>query len=192
MPRKPLDQIEFRAGTTVGKIKELIAHRDTHGLAEEIYQRFMERFLIPLKSVTRPHGFFTMANCCLLIEALQRYRQGLKDETQGDKDDLYGAFFNDFPIFTISRAQRKELYHTVRSGVLHLGETKGWLIHRAGDLVNFETKIINATKFRVALGRCLREYRDTLKRKNWNSREWQNVLNRLNGYFHYCDPNYER
>ncbi len=193
MARKSLDQIEFRKGTTIGKIKELLAHHDTKALAEEIYYRFMERFLIPLKSVPidRGHGFFTMANCCLLIEAIQRYRQGLKDETKGEKEDLYANFFEKYPRFTIGRERAKGLYHTLRSGVLHLGETKGWLIHRRGPIIDFEDKTINATEFRNALEVCLREYRDELKKKNWASREWQNVVIRLNGFFHYSDLNYE-
>jgi hypothetical protein len=193
MARKPLDQIEFRKGTTIGKIKELMAHHETKAVAEEIYQRFMERFLIPLKSVptTQSHGFFTMANCCLLIEAIQRYRQGMRDETRGEKDDLYANFFDDYPRFTLGRAQAKTLYHTLRSGVLHLGETKGWLIHRKSPIIDFEDKTINATKFRNELERSLRDYRDTLKKKKWTSREWQNVVIRLHGFFHYSDLNYE-
>jgi hypothetical protein len=193
MARKPLDQIEFRKATTIGKIKELMAHHDTKKLAKEIYHRFMERFLIPLKHVPNPyaHGFFTMANCCLLIEAVQRYRQGLKDETQGTKEDLYANFFDDYPRFTINREQGKELYHTLRSGVLHLGETKGWLIHRKGPIIDFEDKTINATTFREALEICLREYRDKLKKKKWSSKEWEKVVNRLNGFFQYSDLDYE-
>lgn len=193
MARKPLDQIEFCKGTTIGKIKDLMAHHDTNALAEEIYQRFMQRFLVPLKSVPkeRAHGFFTMANCCLLIEAIQHYRQGLKDEFKGKKEDLYANFFGDFPRFTASRMQAKELYHTLRSGVLHLGETKGWLIHRKGPIIDFGNKIINATRFRKALEICLREYRDSLKKKKWESREWKNVINRLNGFFQYSDLSYE-
>jgi len=193
MARKPLDQIEFRKGTTIAKIKELMAHHDTKALAKEIYHRFMERFLIPLKNVPNncAHGFFTMANCCLLIEAIQRYRQGLKDETQGEKEGLYANFFHDYPRFTINRAQGKELYHTLRSGVLHLGETKGWLIHRRGPIIDFEDKTINASKFRKALELSLRDYRDKLKKKKWASREWQNVVIRLNGFFQYSDLNYE-
>lgn len=193
MARKPLDQIEFRKGTTIGKIKELIAHQLIDELADEIYERFMERFLTPLKHIPLPftHGFFIMANCCLLIEAIERYRHGLKDERKGEKEDLYGSFFHDFPQFRISRAEGKKLYHTLRSGVLHLGETKGWLILRRGPVIDFGDKTINATKFRNTLEACLREYRDTLKKRKWVSREWQNVLVRLNGYFHYSDLDYE-
>lgn len=193
MARKPLDQIEFRKGTTIGKVKELMVHHDTKALAKAIYHRFVERFLTPLKSVpiNRSHGFFTMANCCLLIEAIQRYRQGLRDETQGEKEDLYANFFDDYPRFTIGRAQAKGLYHTLRSGVLHLGETKGWLIHRRGPIIDLEDKTINATKFRKELERSLRDYRDKLKKKKWTSREWQNVVIRLNGFFYYSDLDYE-
>ncbi len=193
MAKKPLDQIEFRKGTTIGKIKELMAHHDTQALAEEIYHRFMERFLIPLKSVPvhRRHGFFTMANCCLLVEAVQRYRQGLKDEKAGKKEQIYANFFRDFPGFSIDAESAKELYHTLRSGVLHLGETKGWLIHRKGPIIDFEDKTINATAFQRQLERSLRAYRDELKRKKWASPEWQNVVVRLNGFFLYSDLNYE-
>lgn len=178
MARKPLHQIEFRKGTTIGKLKELMAHHETEALAEEIYQRFKERFLIPLQSVPndRAHGFFTMAVCCLLIEAIQRYRQGHRDEKQGEKEDLYADFFDDFPRFAINRP---------------LGETKGWLIHRKGRIIDFVDKTINATRFRKALEICLREYRDTLKKKKWDSREWKNVVNRLNGFFQYSDLSYE-
>ena len=153
----------------------------------------MERFLTPLKSVTNPHGFFTMANCRLLNEVIQRYRQGLRDETEGEKEDLYGNFFHDFPEFTISSAQGKTLYHSLRSGVLHLGETKGWLIHRKGKIIDFDEKTINATKFRNTLERSLKDYRDSLKKKNWQSREWQKRgFNRfLDGFFQYSDLNYE-
>lgn len=116
MARKPLDQIEFRKGITIGKIKELMVHHDTNALADAIYHRFMERFFIPLKSIPieHAHGFFTMANCCPLIEAIQRYRQGFRDESEGEKEDLYANFFGDYPEFTITRAQAKDLYHTFR------------------------------------------------------------------------------
>jgi hypothetical protein len=193
MARKPLDQIEFRKGTTIGKLKELLAHHDTKALAEEIYQRFMERFLIPLKSVpsSHAHGFFTIANCCLLIEAIERYRRGMKDERRGEKEDLYASFFKNYPQFKISQEQAKDLYHTLRSGVLHLGETKGWLIHRKGPIIDFKDKTINATRFRKTLEGSLRDYRDKLKRRNWDSRDWKNVANRLNGYFQYSDLDYE-
>ena len=194
MARKPLDQIEFCKGTTIGNINELMAHHDTKALAEAIRHRFMERFLNPLKSVPKPHahGFFTMAICCLLIEALQRFRQGHPDETKDEKEDLYANFFQDFPQFAISRAQGKALYHDLRSGVLHLGETKGWLIHRSGEIIDFENKTINATKFQKTLESCLTEYCDTLQKRNWAANEWQGVCTRLRGYIRYSDLNYER
>jgi hypothetical protein len=192
MARKPLDQIEFCKGTTIGKIKELMAYKDTDGLAQKIHDRFMERFLTPLKSVANPHGFFTMAICCLFIEAIQRYRRGFKDETKGSKEDLYGSFFGDFPQFAINRTQGRTLWHSLRSGVLHLGETKGWLIHRKGKkIVDFETKTINATKFRDTLEECLDDYCATLKKRRWDSSEWEKVKNRLNGFFEYSDLNYD-
>jgi hypothetical protein len=149
--------------------------------------------LTPPKSVprTHAHGFFTMAICCLLIEAIQRYRQGLKDEKRGEKEDLYASFFQKYSQFTIGPAQAKGLYHTLRSGVLHLGETKGWLIHRKGPIIDFEDKTINATKFRTTLEGCLRGYRDELKKKTWASREWQCVATRLSGFFQYSDLDYE-
>ena len=194
MAKKPLEQIEFRKGTTIGKIKEMIVYHQTADLADEIYERFVERFLTPLLNVPKEHrhGFFTMAICCLLIEAIQRFRQGLRDEKGDEKEDLYGNFFHDFPQFGVNRRQGKALYHTLRSGVLHLGETKGWLIVRRGkSIVDFDDKIINASKFLDALQKSLEEYRDKLKKSKWGSAEWQNVLNRLNGYFDYSDLNYE-
>lgn len=192
MAKKPLDQIEFCRDTPISKIRELMARHDTEALADKIYCRFMERFLTPVKHVAKPfrHGFFIMAVCCLLIEAIQRYRKGHPDETRGKKEDLYGDFFGDFPEFGISREQGKELYHTLRSGVLHLGETKGWLILRRGEIVDFTNKTINATKFRAKLEGCLKSYRDTLKKRGWDSAAWRNVVNRLNGFFKYSDLDY--
>lgn len=191
MARKPLDQIEFRKGTTIGKIKVMMDYHLTEDLAEEIYERFVERFLTPLKSVAQPHGFFTIAVCCLMIEAIQRYRDGHKNEMDGEKEDLYGNFFQDFPKFGVNRTQGKRLYHSLRSGVLHLGETKGWLIVRKGNfVVDFADKVINATRFLRALEDALAEYRDKLKRKKWDSVEWKRAVNRLKGYLEYSDLNH--
>jgi hypothetical protein len=52
--------------------------QDRDGIAKFIHDRFMERYITPLKAVPRgeENGFLMMASTCLLIEGLTAYRHG--------------------------------------------------------------------------------------------------------------------
>ena len=177
---------------TVKKYRLMVAHRDRDGLAQFLRQRFHERYFEPLESVQRPHGFFTMAICSLLLEAIRAFRVGSEEEVP-DKERAYADFFGDYPGFGVSRERGRQLYHTMRSGILHLGETKGWRIRRqrAHPVLDFQARIIQAALFYDEPKRSFTLYCDQLSQRPWNAREWQNFLNRMRGVIRHCDPDYE-
>jgi hypothetical protein len=108
-----------------------------------IRDRLQSRFVDPLEAI-RPlayAGFLMVAIDSLLIESLQRVREGKRLE-EGKSSELVATFLRERPSFKdrfLSDEHRKPLrtcpciacdfYRSVRSGILHEGETQnGWTI----------------------------------------------------------------
>jgi hypothetical protein len=187
-----IESTRLTNAVTVKKYGRMVADQDRQGLARFLQDRFHERYFEPLESVRKPHGFFTMAICSLLLEAIQAFRVGSEEEVT-DKEKAYADFFADHPGFGVNREQGRQLYHTMRSGILHLGKTKGWRIRRqrTPPIFDFQTKVIQAALFYDELKRCFTRYCEALSQRPWNAKEWQNFLNRMKGVIKHCDPDYE-
>src|SRR5438445_376264 len=104
-----------------------------------------------------------MAVNCLLIEAIQAFRNGWQGTTEKRKKP-YRRFFKEHPSFGVLSSQADELYDNVRSGILHLGETYGgWRIHRRGPMLDFDNRTLNASLFFAEVQRCFEEYCEKLE-----------------------------
>ena len=63
-----------------------------------------------------------MANCCLLIETLQSFKNGWEDS--GNKSALaFRQFLSTEKNFEVFLNKEQEFYANVRCGILHQGET---------------------------------------------------------------------
>ena len=173
-------------------------------------ERYSERFFEPMRLLRsasgNEHGFgFTlMAVCCLLVETIQCYREGLpssherelkklKDyqgiptEYQVTDDDLkikgeeiFRRFFSDnqryFPC-----VNGITFYHNIRNGLLHQAQTKsGWTINiKRSKLWDEERQSINRDLFSCQLENCLSEYLSDLSTRAFEQREWKKAAKKI-------------
>ena len=185
-----MEYVRLSRKTTVAKYRELEAAKDREGIARFLRERFTERYFRPLESVQAPHGFFTMAISCLLIEAIQAFRNGWQGTTEQRKKP-YRKFFQDHPSFGVTPAHADELYDNIRSGILHLGETYGgWRIRRSGPMLDFGNRTVNADLFFAEVQRSFEEYCEQLARRGWGSEIWVKFRDRMNDLIRHCEvPN---
>ncbi len=182
-----MENVKLSKKTTVARYRQMEVEQDRGGISRFLHERFTERYFRPLESVQYPHGFFTMAISCLLIEAIQAFRNGWQGTTEHRKKP-YRRFFHGHPSFGVTASQADELYDNVRSGILHLGETYGgWRIHRSGPMLNFDKRTVNANLFLAEVQRCFEQYCQQLERSAWESKTWVKFRNRMNDLIRNCE-----
>jgi hypothetical protein len=183
------------------------AFQDRAGIAKFIRERFEERYFGPLDQVENPHGFFTMAVCSMLVEAIQSFRGGRgKLESEEDEDEevqakkkkkkrkkgpwlWYKAFFKDHPAFGVPPDRADEVYDAIRSGILHGGETTyGWRIVKTSRVaVSLRSKTVCAPLFKKLLVESFNVYLAKLEKAKWVGNEWNAALNRIHGIIQMCE-----
>ena len=160
--------------------------RDRRKIADAIRRRFLERYLDPVSTSTRKHGFTMMAVSCLMIEALESFRQGWENSRDKGKS-AFCFFFDTASPFAVFSGQASNFYVHVRCGILHQAETTGgWTVRRSGPLFDPSTNTINATTFVVTLKRFLEEYCFELEAKPWDGVEWKRVRIKMNAIVRNC------
>ncbi len=170
---RPADKYLLSSTTTVAKYRELAAAKDRDGILAFIRERFYERYFAQLDQIKEPNGFFIMAVCAPLVEAIQAFRSGWKDITE-KRDKPYKEFFKDYTEFEVSSDRSKELYDAIRSGLSHNAETyHGWRIIKSGKAVNIDKKTINARAFLAKLQKSFDSYLETLAKRHWERKEWE-------------------
>lgn len=175
---------------TVLSLTGLLKGEDREPIADFIERRFLERYLDPIESLSanRKNGFTIMALCCLTIEALQSFREGLPT-SDGNSKAIFQRFLGQEVEFIAFRGCWLEFYKNVRCGILHQAETtNGWRVRRSGPLFDPETLQINATKFQIALKKTLANYVNDLKRQNFDSDEWIKCRRKLDSIIVNCVP----
>jgi hypothetical protein len=189
-PRSEIDSIKLSSSVTVAKYRQLETMEDRDAIADFIWERFEERYLLPIESMGKKNGFCIMAICCLLIEAITAFHEGWAGRIE-QRRKPYRIFFARFATFGVNPEEQADaLYQNVRNGVLHLGETLGgWRILRKGPLVDFVNRTVNATRFAAEMRLCLAQYCNQLRRETWNKRVWQRFRNRMNELIRNCDMN---
>lgn len=162
-------------------------------IADAIRLRFMERYIKPAMDPGCKHGFAMMAVSCLMIEALESFRQGWKDTSEPGKGKAAFCFFFDSNVrFKDFRGLSQQFYKNVRCGILHQAETTGgWRITRDRKQVPFfdsASHTINAHCFLANLAEVLNGFCDTLKAADLNSQDWKNVIKKMNAICDNCRP----
>ena len=176
--------IELSEGVTVDDFHRMLSNRSK--ISHFVFNRFYQRYIKPFEKVCPDYnsGFAQMAVCCLMIEAMESFRNGWGDTTTDaiDKNgkklcggDIFNLFFDRYDEFLKFRGLGKEFYKSIRCGILHQAESKnGWLISRDGELLDLLTRTINSTIFRRRMKKCLQAYCDELKTVDETSDVWQN------------------
>jgi len=173
-----MPSVKLSSKVTVDDYHRMLNKMDKDAIANLVVSRFTERYLDPIESGTdTKSGFTIMAVCCLMIEAMESFLQGL-ESSDGKSKKMFSSFFareNEFATFSLVSAA---FYKHIRCGILHQAETTGgWLIHRKGPL-HGQNKI-NATAFAKALRKCLNTYADKLRSGPWESVEWDNLRKKM-------------
>ncbi|MBI5237594.1 MAG: hypothetical protein HY887_04145 [Deltaproteobacteria bacterium] len=188
-----MEDIMLSSSVTVAKYRQFVKDKAQSKIADFVLERFTERYITPLSGNPKTkHGFCTMAVSCLLIEALESFRQGWPN-TDGKSKAAFSSFFSrcseqgsELGVFS---KHSKDFYINVRCGILHQAETtNGWLIHRKGPLFDPAKKIINATKFHKELGACLQSYCDKLKCSDWDDEVCKNLRKKMVRVIKNCKP----
>lgn len=78
-----LNKVELSSAVTVGRYKEMENGKDRNGLADFIQERLSERYVDPLQTAKKKHGFLMMAAACLSIETLESFYRGWPDTSEG-------------------------------------------------------------------------------------------------------------
>jgi hypothetical protein len=181
--------IELASGFTVRNYEEARDRNppDRETIADAISRRFTERYITPV-SVASRHGFTMMAVSCLMIEALESFRQGWETSDRRSKK-AFRFFFDASEPFKDFRVHAQAFYINVRCGILHQAETTGgWRIRRDknGPLFDSTTLTINADLFLSALKQILGGFCAALKTAAWDSPEWKKVRDKMNAIVRHC------
>ncbi len=177
---------------TIAKYRSLEQAQDRQALADFIYERFAERYIWPMESTPKEdkNGFSIMAVSCLMIEAVETFRQGWPN-SKNRSTEAFRKFFADTrttkePLAEFDQMS-EQIYIHVRCGILHQAETTGgWRISRSGPLYDPATKTINATVFLRRLRRCLKNYCTELRQANWNDLIWVNFRIKMDAVCENC------
>ena len=120
-----------------------------------------------------------MANCCLLIEAIETFQRGWKNSNFKSEIAFLKFFSRDKNFTDFSTNDMSTLfYKKIRCGILHQGEiTDGWKITRSEDkpILNIKKKELNATKFLETLKKSIEDYKTELKKAEWEDEIWRNA-----------------
>jgi len=185
-PQDP-EQTELATGFTVSDYKASRHEQDRQKIAEAIRKRFTERYINPAGADTQhKHGFTIMAISCLMIEALESFRQGWTT-SDGQSKAAFCFFFDDAEAFGEFRGHGQQFYKNVRCGILHQAETTGgWRVVRIGPLFDPDTLTVNAALFLETLGQVLDAFCNELRTAAWDSAEWKKVRRKMDAICANC------
>jgi hypothetical protein len=159
------DKTKLSSGVTVSRYRKLVQNDDRQALAQFVRDRFDERYFRPIESTPKEykHGFTTIAVCCLVIETLESFYQGL-GSTKKDSWRMFRDFFARGTGLNVFGGNRNWFYNDIRCGILHQGESRnGWRIVRIGALLDVPDRRVNATKFIRELHKAVDAYADELQ-----------------------------
>jgi hypothetical protein len=182
-------KIKLASKFTIEQYEQMVNDINKEGIANFVFNRLSERYLIPLEKVPLKfkNGFSLMANACLLIETYESFIQGWED-TKAPRLP-FNSFFRREEGFKDFKYDSRNFYFKVRCGILHQGETKGgWKITRKKDapIFNKAEKTINAAKFFKELRVSLESYRELLINSDWNDPIWINCRKKISFIIENC------
>jgi hypothetical protein len=159
------DSTKLSSAVTVARYKELEQNEDRRALGEFVRERFNERYFHPIESTAseNKHGFMIMAVCCLAIETLESFYQGM-ESTKRNSIKMFRDFFDRDTALHVFAGGDDWFYRDIRCGILHQSEARsGWRILRSGPLLDVSRRRINATKFIRELHKTVDSYADQLQ-----------------------------
>lgn len=189
------DDSNQKIKTSINEVEDWMNNDNKENLSNFIYHRLHSRYLKPFQYSSceyKEHfknGFSMLANYCLLIEAIQSFKKGLKDSSK-----ITGWLFEDFfiqekELFPSLENSGQDFYKNVRCGILHQGETlHGWKVTRneTTSLFDTSTQTINATKFGEQMEIVLKNYKQELETSDINSLTWKYCKKKLNYIINNC------
>jgi hypothetical protein len=170
------ESTELASNITIQMYRKMVADHNKADIADLVRKRFEERYLRPILDSDIRHGFAMLAICCLMVEALESFRQGWKKTSNGS--EAFCGFFHAHEQFTELRVVAHDFYRAVRCGILHQAETtEGWRVSRdeADWLLKEDgaTRWLNAREFGRRLRTILQVYCQALETSDWDeSRIW--------------------
>lgn len=179
---------------TIEQYLILVATQDRTEIANFIYHRLHSRYLKPFHfehcqyKEEFKNGFSIMANCCLLIETLQSFKNGWGDSDK--KSNLaFKQFFASEPNFTAFKDKAQDFYSNIRCGILHQGETTGgWRINRNNrNLFDSTNLSVDSITFTKELDVSLKNYSESLKTARWDSELWDNFRTKMRKIISNCE-----
>jgi len=162
--------------------------KDRSKIAGLIRTRFTERYLEPALDNPKRHGFAMLAVGCLMVEALESFRNGWRNSS-GKSEAAFCSFFQAHDEFKDLRPVAHEFYRAIRCGILHQAEaTEGWRIHREPGMFvqNGGVRSISAWEFCNGLKSVLSRYHDELITADWADDRWIKTRKKLQAICHSC------
>lgn len=180
--------VQLASGFTVRQYSDLVANKSIHDIAGLIRKRFQERYLEPALDNPNRHGFAILAVCCLMVEALESFRNGWKD-SRGKSEGAFCSFFQRHDEFKELRPVAHDFYRAVRCGILHQAETTdGWRVdQREGLFAEIAgARWVSASEFGKGLNVVLARYEAELKDAKWEAPVWVNARKKLQAICRNC------
>jgi len=188
------DEFDILNIVTIQNYNDLIDTQDKDKIADFFYHRMHSRYIKPFQydnetfKKNYKNGFSIMASCCLLIEAVQSFKNGW--ETSDKKSEkAFKEFLQSEKNFKDFNKKEKDFYKNIRCGILHQGETTGgWKISRIGDYLFEDTSLtINSVRFLRELEFSLQQYTENLKTEKWDSDIWDNFRIKMRKVISNCE-----
>ena len=128
-----------------------------------------------------------MAVSCLMIEALESFKQGW-ETTDRQSKAAFCFFFDTSEQFKELRGHAQAFYTNVRCGILHQAETTGgWRIRRDDSaLFDAAARTINADRFVERLEQAVSTFCDGLKTAPWDGSQWRRVRAKMDAIVRHC------
>lgn len=186
---KDINRYKLTGDTTVGQLKNWVSILDDEAkekIVVLIDHRFRNRYLKHAEAAES--GFLKMALACLLIEALQSFKQGINN-TKGRSQEMFRNFFSEeslqFPGFA---EIADDFYINIRCGILHQAETtNAWRILLPGKILDQKTYAIGSRNFLTSLKKSLDNYTNTLRQEEVSSHYWKNAIRKLEDICDNCN-----
>ncbi|SUJ21046.1 Uncharacterised protein [Sphingobacterium spiritivorum] len=185
------DGIETKV--TIQQYIDFVKNEDKTKIADFIFQRLHSRYLKPFLFIDDKftkqfkNGFSIMANCCLLIETLQSFKNGWGDSDR-KSEQAFKQFLTSELNFSAFKGKERDFYVNIRCGILHQGETTGgWTVNRSGtNLFDDKKLVVDSITFGRELKNSLKNYSDNLKAAKWDSELWDNFRTKMRKIIFNC------
>jgi hypothetical protein len=209
-----MNEVRLARNWTWSRVRECLDKRQKFELIRFLKERYTERFFNPIRCLREAsgneqgYGFAIMALCCLLIETVECYEEGLPSSAGKELNDLTGSVKNKeapdqyklpkpFPIrrggdafhsFFDKMEHRPyfpgidatEFYANIRCGLLHQAQTKGtWRLARTGIFWDASKKNINRDEFAQRMEECFNGLLERLDKSEWDADIWKKVRRRI-------------